>query len=223
MFTPSPLRAPAYDSIMPARRSLTCLWLAMAGCSDDGSCLLESGDQPVSCIEYSSQVSNNAARSSCTNGGGVWQDSSCSLEDAVGYCDDSFGSRTVYYPGFVESLGTSVAELARSCEEIMGEFTTLVVSEVGNACSLGDMPTDGTILASPALECAGQICAQYNGGTSMCTTRCNVAADCVAASDSQCSGGFSCVVPLSVGPFACQSYCICNDLGPDPSVPAACQ
>ncbi len=210
---------------MPVRWSLAAMGLALAvaGCSGDGSCLLESGDQPLSCIEYSGQVSNSAARSSCADGGGVWQDSSCSLEDAVGYCDDTFGSRTVYYPGFTESLSAPVEELEKTCTDIMGEFTTLVFSTVGNACSLGDTPAEGTILASPSLDCESRICAQYAGGAGTCTARCNVDADCVATADSQCSGGFSCVIPVTVGPFACRSYCICNDFAPDTSVPAACQ
>ncbi|MBT8494469.1 MAG: hypothetical protein KJO07_15540 [Deltaproteobacteria bacterium] len=202
---------------------LLCLSL-MTACGDDSSCLFVSAGRAQACVEYSGLVSDDVARSSCTGGDGIWQDSGCSLEDAVGYCDDSVGSRTVYYPDYP----LPPAELESACDEAMGEFTALAVpepepDEVGDACFVGsDVPPTATVIASPALECDSLGCVQYNGGTNMCTATCTSNDDCIAASDSLCAGGFSCVIPVTVGPFACQSFCICNDLEPDTSVPASC-
>ena len=88
--------------------------------------------------------------------------------------------------------------------------------ESGRACVTGLEADDPTALASPALECPSRLCLHVEGATpDLCTDDCETAADCIAGPENACDGDFACVAPLSVGPFACRTVCVCDSAVPD--------
>lgn len=101
---------------------------------------------------------------------------------------------------------------------------------VGRKCFIGDL--DGStdfqnIIASPALECQSRTCLHIaQKQPDLCTAECETSEDCDKVPESPCMGGFSCIVPVVVGPFCCKKMCVCNDYLPalDGGVPtpAAC-
>ena len=111
---------------------------------------------------------------------------------------------------------------------------------VGRKCFIGSDvdPAASSIVASPALECPSRTCLQVplNAGiilpegseyTSLCTAECTVDEDCDKVPESPCVNGFTCAVPVYVGPFCCRKMCICKDYLPDLETnpietPAAC-
>ncbi len=101
--------------------------LALAvGCSDDGgSCLLGDADEPLSCIEYSSQVPTGDAKKSCESNGSTWQVGPCSLDSAVGQCVDVAGSSVIYYQAFLTALGSTEESLEMSCTDADGTYSSL--------------------------------------------------------------------------------------------------
>ena|SRR5688572_23959667 len=85
----------------------------------------------------------------------------------------------------------------------------------GRLCSTGFDAGTPTVIASPALECASGLCLHVEGSAmDMCTARCEGAADCVEGASSACTAGMMCVIPMDVGPFACQQMCVCADQVP---------
>ncbi len=97
---------------------------------------------------------------------------------------------------------------------------------VGQRCRIGGdagNPKE-VIVASPSLDCVSRTCLHMPGGDDLCTAACSSDADCEGASGSPCRSGFTCAVPVVVGPFACQTMCVCrDDLDGPPSVPEACR
>jgi len=113
---------------------------------------------------------------------------------------------------------------------------------VGRICYLGQAPTNDqeSIVASPSLDCQSRTClrvpltaqtlppnSQYPTGTlGLCTAECDKDSDCDRVPESPCQTGFTCAVPVVVGPFCYQKFCICKDyiVIPDGGVPdpAAC-
>lgn len=82
----------------------------------------------------------------------------------------------------------------------------------GRPCFSGVQETDSTLVASPALECPTRTCLHIQDApVDRCTARCEQPGDCIASPDSTCAGGFDCVAPVSIGPFACQRMCVCVD------------
>ena len=130
---------------------------------------------------------------------------------------------------------TGMAALTVACEE----------NPVGRECFIGLGPDAGTdagtqpepprpseaILASPALECQSRLClrvpqdrAQLPEGSkyaNLCTAECSSDQDCDRVPESPCQTGFTCAIPVVVGPFCCQKVCVCKDylLLPDGGVP----
>jgi hypothetical protein len=97
-------------------------------------------------------------------------------------------------------------------------------STVGQSCSFAvETPPGTVVIASPALECEESTCLRYPGTTDQCTAKCETDADCVGDIDSECNGGFVCATPVVTGPYACQSFCVCQDANPDTALPAGCQ
>ena len=94
-------------------------------------------------------------------------------------------------------------------------------------------------IAAPALECPSRTCLHFpqdEGATppmgaqyaDMCTAECSGDDDCDKVSESPCVSGFTCAVPVVVGPFCCRKMCICRDFliipdggVPEPEQPAA--
>ena len=120
--------------------------------------------------------------------------------------------------------------LAAGCEQEL----------VGRRCFIGtDAGThQETIVASPSLDCSSRACLHIpveEGATppegarpaDMCTAECASDDDCHRIAGSPCLGGFTCAVPVVVGPFCCRRMCICRDfiVVPDGGlpVPEACQ
>ena len=114
---------------------------------------------------------------------------------------------------------------------------------VGRICDLGSTPGAGTsLVASPSLDCVSRICLEVplqvptsqlppgssypTGNLGLCTDYCSQDSDCERVPESPCQTGFTCAIPVEVGPFCCQKFCICKDyiVIPDGGVatPAAC-
>jgi hypothetical protein len=110
---------------------------------------------------------------------------------------------------------------------------------VGRRCFVGNVPDGGAgqqaIVSSPALECPSRTClrqplqgqlppeSQY---ADLCTDDCSSASDCDRVPESPCVTGFTCAIPVVVGPFCCRKLCVCKDylVIPDGGVstPASC-
>jgi hypothetical protein len=118
---------------------------------------------------------------------------------------------------------TGMAALTVACEE----------NPVGRECFIGldaGTPTQA-IVASPALECQSRTClrvpqerVQLPEGseyTNLCTAECGSDEDCDRVPRSPCQTGFTCAIPVVVGPFCCRKLCVCKDylILPDGGVP----
>lgn len=111
---------------------------------------------------------------------------------------------------------------------------------VGRKCFIGSDGGVGestAIVASPALECPSRTCLRVPRApglqlpegseyTNLCTASCETDEDCDRVPESPCQTGFTCAIPVVVGPFCCRKLCICKDylIIPDGGVPipAAC-
>ena len=95
---------------------------------------------------------------------------------------------------------------------------------VGLRCFIGVDAGNDTqaIVASPALDCESRVCLHYpqdegadppEGAeyADMCTADCTSDDDCQKSDKSPCVSGFTCAVPVVVGPFCCRKMCICKD------------
>jgi hypothetical protein len=94
---------------------------------------------------------------------------------------------------------------------------------VGRKCFLGEADggtTTTSVIASPALECASRTClqvplqAQLPEGSEyspLCTAECESEDDCDRVPESPCVNGFTCAIPVVVGPFCCRKMCVCRD------------
>lgn len=96
---------------------------------------------------------------------------------------------------------------------------------VGRKClatgtSQGDGGVVGTKIGSPSLECISRLCYQQQGMNGQsdrlyCTARCVSDDDCKGGITSKeagrCQSNFVCAIAATVGDFACQSFCICQD------------
>ncbi|MCA9676062.1 MAG: hypothetical protein H6709_11090 [Kofleriaceae bacterium] len=97
---------------------------------------------------------------------------------------------------------------------------------VGRKCDLGvDNPNPNeAVLASPSLDCQSRTClkvplqrdlppgSEYpSGNIGLCTADCEQDSDCDRVPESPCTTGFTCAIPVVVGPFCCQKKCICKD------------
>jgi hypothetical protein len=97
---------------------------------------------------------------------------------------------------------------------------------VGRICDLGtEQPAAGeVVVASPSLDCVTHTCLRVpldrelppgssfpEGTNGLCTAECESAADCERVPESPCVGGFTCGVPVTVGPFCCRKFCVCKD------------
>jgi hypothetical protein len=98
---------------------------------------------------------------------------------------------------------------------------------VGRICDLGVSP-DPTeaVVASPSLDCVSRTCLRVpqaadkplpmgglklEGNLGLCTAECSGDDDCDKVPESPCQTGFTCGVPVTVGPFCCKKLCICKD------------
>jgi hypothetical protein len=108
---------------------------------------------------------------------------------------------------------------------------------VGRICFIGVDAGNAqqAVIASPALECPSRTCLhQPRQGelpmgseyADLCTAACDSDDDCEKVPESPCVTGFTCTVPVVVGPFCCRKLCVCKDylLIPDGglALPAAC-
>ena len=97
---------------------------------------------------------------------------------------------------------------------------------VGRICDLGTTapPSSGSVIATPSLDCTSRQClkvpltgalppgGRYPMGTEgLCTAECQSDSDCDRVPESPCVNGFTCGVPIVVGPFCCEKFCICKD------------
>jgi hypothetical protein len=110
---------------------------------------------------------------------------------------------------------------------------------VGRVCDLGtQMPAASeVVLASGSLDCVTRTCLRVpltnelppgssfpTGTAGLCTAPCETDDDCESEPGSPCVGGFTCGIPVSVGPFCCQKFCVCKDYVENGELPelAAC-
>ena len=90
---------------------------------------------------------------------------------------------------------------------------------VGETCDLMASPNE-IVVAQPNSACGSRICMHITSSApDLCTNHCTTADDCVGVESSACTAGFECAPVLSVGPFACQSFCVCADRVPATSCP----
>jgi hypothetical protein len=110
---------------------------------------------------------------------------------------------------------------------------------VGRVCDLGTAnpaPSE-VVVASPSLDCVTRTCLRVpletelppgssfpQGNNGLCSAECETADDCERVPESPCTGGFTCGVAVTVGPFCCRKFCVCKDYIPDGVLPeqAAC-
>jgi len=107
---------------------------------------------------------------------------------------------------------------------------------VGRICDLGveDPNPNESVVASPSLDCQSRTCLKVplgrdlpegsrypTGNKGLCTAECESDDDCDRVPESPCKTGFTCAVPVVVGPFCCRKLCICKDyiVIPDGGVP----
>jgi hypothetical protein len=90
---------------------------------------------------------------------------------------------------------------------------------VGETCDLQASPNE-IVVQQPISACGSKICLHVTSSTpDLCTNHCETADDCVEAEGSLCNAGFECEPVLSIGPFACQKFCVCADRVPATSCP----
>ena len=102
---------------------------------------------------------------------------------------------------------------------------------VGNICSLESESVDDDSddenepitqaeITSGALDCVSRLCLSVPLETvlppdsehkPLCTGECTKDSECDRVSVSPCQLGFTCAVPMAVGPFCCKKMCICRD------------
>lgn len=113
--------------------------------------------------------------------------------------------------------------------------TTVACSEnpVGRKCFIGPDAGSATqaVVASPALECQSRTCLHVPNEQQVlpegseyadqCTAECEADEDCDRVPESPCVNGFTCAIPVVVGPFCCRKLCVCKDymVIPDGGVP----
>ena len=97
---------------------------------------------------------------------------------------------------------------------------------VGRICDLGTatpQPAE-VVVASPSLDCVTRTCLRVplgrelppgsrfpEGTNGLCTAECEADSDCDRVPESPCITGFTCGVAVTVGPFCCRKFCICQD------------
>ena len=124
-------------------------------------------------------------------------------------------------------LAAIAALLASACSE----------NPVGRKCFIGlDAGVEQqAVIASPALECSSRTCLKVplerelpegSEYSDLCTATCESDDDCDRVPESPCQTGFTCAIPVVVGPFCCRKVCICRDYLQIPDgglpTPAAC-
>lgn len=97
---------------------------------------------------------------------------------------------------------------------------------VGRICDLGvqEPNPNESVVASPSLDCQSRTCLKVplnrelpegsrypTGNKGLCTAECDNDEDCDRVPESPCKTGFTCAVPVVVGPFCCRKMCICKD------------
>jgi hypothetical protein len=99
---------------------------------------------------------------------------------------------------------------------------------VGRICDLGVENPGATeaVMGSPSLDCQSKLCLKVPvsagkdtpegfrtlaSNRGMCTATCEDDGDCDKVPESPCITGFTCGIPLVVGPFCCEKACICKD------------
>jgi len=66
-----------------------------------------------------------------------------------------------------------------------------------------------------------------DGDQGLCTAACETNDDCERVPESPCRTGFTCAIPVTVGPFCCRKMCMCKDYLAIPGgglpTPATCE
>lgn len=103
-------------------------------------------------------------------------------------------------------------------------------------CDLGVTPGPGDWVIARSTTCETRAClraplehelptcGQYPEGTKgLCTATCTRDADC-GGLEGPCVTGFTCQIAVTVGPYACERFCICKDfVDVMTTVPAPCE
>ena len=101
-------------------------------------------------------------------------------------------------------------------------------NEVGRICDLGveNPGMTESVMGSPSLDCQSKLCQKIPvtagkdlpdnfralpSNRGLCTASCESDDDCDKVPESPCVTGFTCGIPLVVGPFCCEKVCICKD------------
>ena len=130
---------------------------------------------------------------------------------------------------FILTFTATLALMVAACSD----------NPVGRKCFIGaDAGSSSqSIIASPALECPSRTCLHVpmqpghelpegSEYADLCTASCSGDDDCDRVPESPCVTGFTCMIPVVVGPFCCRKQCVCRDYLTIPDggipVPAAC-
>lgn len=122
----------------------------------------------------------------------------------------------------------SVSAVAASASIAVLVLAACSENPVGRKCDLGveNPGTNEAVVGSPSLDCSTRTCLKVPvdtgkplpegftplaANTGMCTAECGSDDDCDKVSESPCVTGFTCGIPLTVGPFCCRKLCICKD------------
>ncbi len=118
--------------------------------------------------------------------------------------------------GALAVLALACAIVTSGCED----------NPVGRICvieGVDEINFTETVVASPAIECQSRTCLRVplevdsddlpenSRYESLCTAECTADEDCDRVPESPCVTGFTCAVPVVVGPFCCQRLCVCKD------------
>jgi hypothetical protein len=123
------------------------------------------------------------------------------------------------------TLAASIASLATIASLSLAGCSD---NPVGRKCDLGveNPSSNEAVVGSPSLDCSSRTCLkvpvdsgkelpdgfqQLQPNVGMCTAECSADEDCDKVSESPCVTGFTCGIPLTVGPFCCKKMCICKD------------
>ncbi len=110
------------------------------------------------------------------------------------------------------AIAATLALLGSACSE----------NPVGRKCFIGADAGSASesIIASPALECPSRTCLhvplqrelpEKSEYSDLCTAECTDDDNCDRVPESPCQTGFTCAIPVVVGPFCCRKMCICKD------------
>src|SRR5688500_19790853 len=138
----------------------------------------------------------------------------------------TLGTLIIFAPGRSTDIPMIKTNLHLVFVAIAALLCACTDNPVGRICDLGiEAPNPNeSVVASPSLDCQSRTCLKVplanqlpegsrypEGNKGLCTAECETDDDCDRVPESPCKTGFTCAIPVVVGPFCCQKMCICKD------------